>query len=105
MRKKLIYVLLVVLALAFAATGEAAETAPTSGDVSESSELIEIEYGGKLIKVDIDDLILMADGQGGQKIDLGYPEKYADQIENAPIYGGGKIQARESVVYQEIQGQ
>ena len=45
MRRKFIYVLLTVLALAFAAMGEAAETAPTSGDVSESSELIEIEYG------------------------------------------------------------
>jgi P-type conjugative transfer protein TrbG len=85
--------------------GETAETAPEPEAAPEDSELIEIEYGGKLIKVDIDDLILMADGQGGQKVDLGDPEKYADQIENAPVYGEGKIQARESAVYQEFQGQ
>ncbi|MDR1515609.1 MAG: TrbG/VirB9 family P-type conjugative transfer protein, partial [Synergistaceae bacterium] len=107
MRKKLIYTLLTVLILAFAATGKAAETSPDIEAVSDDSELIEIEYGGKLIKVDIDDLILMADGQGGQKIDLGYPEKYAGQLENAPLYGVGEINTREDAVYpayQEIQG-
>jgi type IV secretion system protein VirB9 len=106
MRRKLIYALM-VLTLMFASMGEAAETAPEIETVSDDSELIEIEYGGKLIKVAIDDLILMADGQGGQKVDLGYPEKYADQIENAPIYGEGQIKPRDAAVYpayQETQG-
>jgi type IV secretion system protein VirB9 len=87
----------------FAAMGEAAETAPEAETASGDSELIEIEYGGKLIKVDIDDLILMADGKGGQKVDLGYPEKYADQLEDAPLYGVGEIKSRESAVYQGTQ--
>jgi type IV secretion system protein VirB9 len=55
------------------------------------SEMVEIEYGGKLIKVDIADLILMADENGGQKIELGYPEKYAEQYENAARYGEGQL--------------
>jgi type IV secretion system protein VirB9 len=104
MRRKLIYALLTVLTLMLAAMGEAADTAPGLEAASDDVELIEIEYGGKLIKVDIDDLILMADGKGGQKVDLGYPEKYAGQIENAPAYGDGATRSRESAVYQETQG-
>jgi type IV secretion system protein VirB9 len=108
MQRKLIYALLAILILSFAAMGEAAETTlePAAAEpeaVSDDSELIEIEYGGKLIKVDIDDLILMADGQGGQKIDLGYPEKYAEQLKDAPIYGAGQIKPREEAVYPAYQ--
>ncbi|MDR1508632.1 MAG: P-type conjugative transfer protein TrbG [Synergistaceae bacterium] len=98
--------LLLCHALVFPVSGECSETweivsndfknfaekLDNSSSVSQKSEpeeLVEIEYDGKLIKVDIDDLILMADGEGGQKIDLGYPEKYADQLRSARQYGVG----------------
>ena len=103
-------ILLAIFVLSFSAQGEASETweivsadfksavenfenaesVTKSGIESEpenKSEMVEIEYGGKLISVDIMDLILMADGSGGQEIGLGNPEKYADQLENAPLYG------------------
>jgi hypothetical protein len=67
----MIYALLTGLIFSFAAMGEAAETALEAEPAPGDSELIEIEYGGKLIKVNIDDLILMADEKGGQKVDLG----------------------------------
>ncbi|MDR1510042.1 MAG: P-type conjugative transfer protein TrbG [Synergistaceae bacterium] len=57
------------------------------------SEMVEIEYGGKIISVDIADLILMAGEDGGQKVELGDPEKYAEQYENAVRYGEGRLHA------------
>jgi type IV secretion system protein VirB9 len=97
MRRKLICVIITALIFSFAAMGEAAqEQEPASDD----SELIEIEYGGKLIRVDIGDLILMADENGGQKVDLGDPEKYVGQLSDAPLYGVGEIRSRESAVTQ-----
>jgi type IV secretion system protein VirB9 len=94
MRRKLIFALLAALTFSFPAIAEAAET----GAASDDSRLIEIEYGGKLIKVDIDDLILMADGKGGEKVGLGYPEKYADQLNDAPSYSVAEIQSRENAL-------
>jgi type IV secretion system protein VirB9 len=44
--------------------------------------MLEIEYNGKVISVDIADLILMSDGKGGEKIELIEPEKYEDQYKN-----------------------
>jgi hypothetical protein len=70
---------------------ENATESVTQNEPVNKPETVEIEYGGKLISVDIMDLILMADGAGGQKIDLEDPEKYAEQLENAPLYGVRKI--------------
>ncbi|MDR1510436.1 MAG: P-type conjugative transfer protein TrbG [Synergistaceae bacterium] len=91
----------------FPASGECSETwdavsgdfrAAAASPVEEAkaepeAEMVEIEYGGKLISVDIADLILMADEAGGQKVELGYPEKYAEQYENAVRYGEGRLHA------------
>jgi type IV secretion system protein VirB9 len=37
----------------------------------------------------------MADGEGGQRIELADPEKYAEQLKNAPVYGEGQLRAAE----------
>ena len=60
---------------------------PVSGECKDSANVVEIEYGGKIISVDLDDLILMSDGKGGQALELYDPEKYADQLGNASVYG------------------
>jgi type IV secretion system protein VirB9 len=67
--------------LVFPLSGESAEKN------SDLAEMVEIEYDGKLISVDIRDLILMADGKGGESVELGDPDKYADQWKNARSYG------------------
>ena len=80
----------------FRSAVENAEKSPEAETGPENkSEMVEIEYGGKLISVDIMDLILMADGAGGQEIGLGNPEKYAEQLENAPLYGVRKSDMEE----------
>ncbi|MDR1508700.1 MAG: P-type conjugative transfer protein TrbG [Synergistaceae bacterium] len=76
-------------------------TEPVSAD--ETAEMVEIEYDGKMISVDIRDLILMADGEGGQKVDLGDPSRYGKQLETAPLYGVRKEEPGEyqNVSYEE----
>jgi type IV secretion system protein VirB9 len=86
MRKRIVVALvllgLLALLLFFASMGEAAaKSLPKLMDAPESPQMIEIEYNGKIISVDIDDLILMADGKGGEKVGLDDPKKYADQLE------------------------
>jgi type IV secretion system protein VirB9 len=74
--------------------------AAVSGDIGEISadaaekpdaNSVEIEYDGKIISVDYADLLLMSDGDGGQKLELSDPEKYAEQLKNAPVYGEGQL--------------
>jgi hypothetical protein len=48
---------------------------PTLGECQESADMVEIEYGGKIIHVDMADLILISDGRGGQTFELDDPEK------------------------------
>jgi type IV secretion system protein VirB9 len=72
---------------------------PSQND--EPADMIEIEYGGKLISVDISDLILMADANGEQYVDLAEPEKYAEQLKNAPVYGEGQLKAAGSGGYED----
>jgi type IV secretion system protein VirB9 len=61
-----------------------AESAAKNGG---ASEMLEIEYGGKIISVDIEDLILMADGKGGERLELDDPLKYAEQL-GSGLYDG-----------------
>jgi type IV secretion system protein VirB9 len=68
---------------------------------AKDADMIEIEYGGKLITVDISDLILMADAKGGQYVDLADPEKYAEQLKNAPVYGEGQLRTAGSGGYED----
>lgn len=76
---------------AFVATGAAA-----AEQNRDNSEMVEIEYGGKLISVDIADLILMQNDDGSQSVELGYPEKYEEQLQSAPRYGHGKAAAADA---------
>jgi type IV secretion system protein VirB9 len=88
MRKTLIYVLIGLSVLSFVPSAGAAPEAEAGMELEKipnESNLIEIEYEGKLIKVDIDDLILMADENGGEKVGLGRPEKYTAQLLDAPF--------------------
>jgi type IV secretion system protein VirB9 len=48
-----------------------------------SPEMVEIEYNGKIISVDIADIILMADGKGGETYELYDSEKYEGRYESA----------------------
>jgi type IV secretion system protein VirB9 len=59
---------------------------PASGECVEAPQMVEIEYNGKIISVDIGDIILMTDGAGekGRGYDLADPDKYADQFESVP---------------------
>jgi type IV secretion system protein VirB9 len=61
----------------------------------EKPEMVEIEYDGKMISVDIRDLILMADEKGGQTVNVSDPSKYAEQIKSAPLYGVGESDSGE----------
>ncbi len=78
--------LLLCLALLFPAPGECAAKPSAGGKpkatkVLETPEIVEFSYDGKIISVDMQDLILMSDGKGGQKLELVNPEDYADQYE------------------------
>lgn len=53
----------------------------------DKAEMVEIEYNGKIISVDMRDMLLVHDGEGNQGIELGYPEKYAESYDNARFYG------------------
>jgi type IV secretion system protein VirB9 len=79
-----------------------AESATKNGG---TPEMLEIEYDGKIISVDIQDLILMADGKGGEKLELDDPSKYADQLRNDPydgIDGLNGLEPRDDAGSQEI---
>jgi type IV secretion system protein VirB9 len=69
-------------------------TEATLPNTSKMPEMVEIEYNGKIVSVDIADIILMADGKGGETYDLYEPEKYEDQYEsqyeNTNPSGNGK---------------
>ena len=66
-----LYFLLMCFVLTFPLPGECA-----------APDTVEIEYDGKIITVDVRDLIIMEDG-----IVLEKPEKYEEQLKNAPVYG------------------
>lgn len=53
------------------------------GNREEPAELVEIEYDGKIIFVDTSDLAIVADGQGGRRLELRNPGKYTDQLMGA----------------------
>ena len=83
--------LLLCLALLFPAPGECAEKPSTGGkpkahQVLKNPEIVEFSYDGKIISVDMQDLILMSDGKGGHKLELSNPEDYADQYEKYEKY-------------------
>ena len=83
--------LLLCLALLFPAPGECAEKLSTGGkpkapQVLKNPEIVEFSYDGKIISVDMQDLILMSDGKGGHKLELSNPEDYADQYEKYEKY-------------------
>jgi type IV secretion system protein VirB9 len=73
---------------------------PIPALAAEVAEVVEIEYDGKIISVDIADLILMADGKGGRKLDLADPEKYGGAAGDAPAPNAMEISVRE---YEEEQ--
>ncbi|MDL2263091.1 P-type conjugative transfer protein TrbG [Synergistaceae bacterium OttesenSCG-928-I11] len=91
-KKKLWSVLLVSLCVCFAAVGGAsAQEADTERaepvEQVEPVEMVEIEYNGKIISVDMRDMILVRDEEGNQSVELGYPEKYSEALSNARFYG------------------
>jgi type IV secretion system protein VirB9 len=59
--------------------------------ILEPPEMVEIEYNGKVISVDIADIILMADGKGGETYELYEPEKYEDQYKSTDPSNDDKI--------------
>jgi len=59
--------------------------APASA--ADAIEMIEIEYNGKIISVDMGDLILMQDDEGNRSLELSNPEKYENALVDARIYG------------------
>jgi type IV secretion system protein VirB9 len=65
--------------LVFPPPGECADNA------GESADKVEIEFDGKIITVDVRDLIITEDG-----LTLDSPEKYEEQLKNAPVYGVGQ---------------
>jgi type IV secretion system protein VirB9 len=68
---------------------------------ADSADMVEIEYDGKLISVDIADLILLADAKGEQYVDLADPSKYTEQLANAPVYGEGQLKGTASSGYED----
>ena len=82
---------------------------PAPGECREAVEMVEIEYDGKIISVDIEDLILMADGKGGQTVELLDPGKYEDMYVNAapdsvfPNTPGPNVQEITAREYEEEQ--
>ncbi|GHS90642.1 hypothetical protein AGMMS49957_17090 [Synergistales bacterium] len=70
----------------------------SKAEIANKAEMVEIEYKGKVISVDIADIILMADGKGGQTIGLGDPEKYISQHGNVGVapYGEGQLYSANS---------
>lgn len=69
--------------LLFPAPGECQEFSGTAN-------MVEIEYRGRIIQVDIADLILMSDGHGGQRLELFDSERYADQFNDSFDAGGAQ---------------
>jgi type IV secretion system protein VirB9 len=62
----------------------------------EMPEIVEIEYNGKVISVDIADIILMADGKGGETYELYEPEKYEDQYKSTDPSDNDKVYSASS---------
>ncbi|MDR1579999.1 MAG: TrbG/VirB9 family P-type conjugative transfer protein, partial [Synergistaceae bacterium] len=104
--RKMMFLVLLVAAFTFQTAEETSEAwASVSDDFSEvvekynvgdakkekSADRVEIEYDGKIISVDYADLLLMADGEDGQRLELADPEKYAEQLRNTPRYGEGQL--------------
>ncbi|MDR1483041.1 MAG: P-type conjugative transfer protein TrbG [Synergistaceae bacterium] len=69
-------------------SGETQEN-PVFQDDGANPDVVEIEYDGRIISVDIRDLIFIADSDGRRKLELNDASKYEVQLENAPIYGVG----------------
>jgi type IV secretion system protein VirB9 len=70
------------------------ERVKTEDSESEAAEpeLVEFEYDGKILSVDVSDLILMAGKDGdGSHLELYDPSKYEEQYESAIPYGEGQI--------------
>jgi type IV secretion system protein VirB9 len=114
-------ILVICAVLSFPFTGECSElweavsddfkNAESRSDVPETankeetpeSEMVEIEYGGKLISVDVKDLILMTDEDGeGSHLELYDPSDYEDQFESASLYGVGGAGPNNGTNVQEI---
>lgn len=55
-------------------------------DREESGEVVEIEYDGKIILVDIRDLSIVSDGNGDRRLELRSPEKYTEQLVDASSF-------------------
>ena len=98
--KKTIFPALLLVMFAFQSIGEPSETwEAVSSDfreaagTEESADTAEITYDGKIISVDYADLLFMPDGDGGQSLELADPEKYAERLKNAPVYGEGQLEA------------
>jgi type IV secretion system protein VirB9 len=100
LRTPLFYLLLACLVLSFPASGESydisdlersvdqgTEEGERPGNIGDPPETVEIEYGGRIISVDIRDVLLLADGKGGHTVDLNDPSKYESQLEKARLYG------------------
>ncbi|GHV56329.1 hypothetical protein FACS1894216_20130 [Synergistales bacterium] len=54
-----------------------------------SAEIVEIEYGGKIISVDMADIILTSGTDGDIQTELNDSAKYSKQLAEAPVYGAG----------------
>lgn len=65
---------------------QAGACAPAGAPDEGGSDIVEIEYDGKVIAVNIEDIILMS-GEAGYELDN--PEKYAEALESARPYGEG----------------
>ncbi|GHV57343.1 hypothetical protein FACS1894216_21840 [Synergistales bacterium] len=74
MKKILLFVMVTVFALSLVSPAV-------------SAEIVEIEYGGKIISVDMADIILTSGTDGDIQTELNDPAKYSKQIAEAPVYG------------------
>lgn len=70
----------------------------SAAEEQDSAEMVEIEYDGKILSVDMADLILMTDDAGAQRIDLYDPAKYEQQLRDAPRYGEGMLFAADGAM-------
>jgi type IV secretion system protein VirB9 len=80
MIRKLLHNVIIISVLITVASG--AYAAETNAAASAENQTIEFEYNGKVIKVQMTDLILLEDGS----ITINDPEKYADQLGDS-LYG------------------
>jgi type IV secretion system protein VirB9 len=60
------------------------KAANTEVEKFREGQKVEIEYEGRIISVDVEDLILLSDGRGGEKLGVANPEQYdGDPFESA----------------------